>query len=224
MEKLWQIVRDIVGSHSKTMLWLGIAVFILGTAGGVRHDDWFRIADGWPQWTLMVAGVVLVGLSFRKQTPDGLDQARIDKLGIKITAPQVNEQVTSRIRVTVVSDEPIPAGYELQVLRGYPKVKGIVPHAKTHQTPGKKEWVTHDFDVGGIPKDTRTIEVWLIGPDGDALLKTWEANHEVVAAANREARRLGELAKQKVNVEWLPPIVNFTADMHRCGAIVVTRI
>lgn len=224
MEKLIQPLRDIVASHAKTALWLGVIVFIVGAAGGVSYNGWLPITREWAQWSMMAAGAVLAAVSFLKQAPEvALDADKITKLGIKITAPQANERVTSKTRVTVVSDEPIPEGYELHVLRGYPRVKGIVPNAKTHKTAGKLEWVTHDFDIGGIPKETRTIEVWLVGASGTALLDNWEANHAIVSKANRELRRLGEIANQKPDIEWLQPITRFTSDMCRCQSIVVVK-
>lgn len=224
MEKLTQPLRDIVASHTKTALWLGVIVFAVGAAGGVVYNGWLPITRDWAQWSMMAAGAVLVAASFLKRTQVvELDAGKITKLGIEITAPQANERVTSKTRVTVVSKEPLPDGYELRVLRGYPRVKGIVPNAMTHKTAGKLEWVAHDFDIGGAPKDTRTVEVWLVGANGTALFENWEANHSIVSKANRELKRLGEIAKQTPNIEWLPPITGFTTDMHRCQSVVVFK-
>lgn len=224
MEKLFPALRDIVASHNKTTLWLGVILVVLGAAGGVGYNSVLPIAKTWAQVSLMVAGGVLVALSYAQQSSEtSLDPDKFVELGIKIIAPQPNERVTSRTRVTVVSEQPLPKGYELQVLRGYPRQKGVVPNSKAHKTAGKLEWIAHDFDIGGAPKELRTIEVWLVGSNGAALLANWEENHAIVAKANRELRRLGELAKQQPAIDWLPPITRLTSDMARCQSVLVER-
>lgn len=224
MEKLIPLLREIVTSNNRTSLWLGVVVFVVGAAGGITYNGWLPITRDWAQWSMMAAGAILVATSFLKHNQaSSLDADRIAKLGIEITTPQPNERLSSKARVTVVSKEPLPDGYELHVLRGYPRVKGVVPNAKTHKTAGKLEWIAHDFDIGGVPNDTRTIEVWLVGANGTALFENWETNHTIVSNANRELRRLGEIANQKPSIEWLPPITRFTTDMHRCQSVVVFK-
>jgi hypothetical protein len=161
--------------------------------------------------TLMVAG------------DSGISPKEVTALGVKITAPRNNDVLSNRERVTVTSEKPIPKNYELRVLRGYPGVEGFVPHVKLTRANERLEWDAFDFDIGGVKGNTRTIEAWLIGPDGAALLKTWGENHKAIAATNREIERLATLANNPGTHTWLPPIESKTKDMHKCFSIVVTR-
>lgn len=144
-----------------------------------------------------------------------LNSNQISKLGIRITEPQANHLVTKKTDVTVVSEKQIPDGYELHVLRGYPRQQGVVPNAKAHKASADLKWVVYDFHVGN-PKKTYTIEVWLVGESGQALLDNWQANHEIVVKANRE---LEDFGKKESDMQWLPPITRVTTDMHRCQSI-----
>lgn len=219
MDKLSQILRDVLASHSKITLLLGAILFVGGAAGGVTYNSWLPIPDQWAQLSLMVAGAVLIATSFFTITPaKGLKSDELAKLGIQITAPHAGERIKGKVRVTVTSSGQVPEGYELHVLRGYPKVSGVVPNTKVHKTAEKLEWVAHDFDIGGTTGETRTIEVWLVGAGGLALLANWEANHKVVSEANRSLKTLGQN-----NLNWLPPITRFTPDMYRCQSVVVAR-
>ena len=193
----------------------------------MRYSGWLVIDD--PYWRLAVGGLGVVFLiaavakTLMVAGDSGISPTEVTALGVKITAPRNSDVLSNRERVTVTSEKPIPKGYELRVLRGYPRVEGFVPHVKLTKANNKLEWDAFDFDIGGAKGDTRMIEAWLIGPDGAVLLKAWEENHKAIAATNREIDCLAVLAKASGTRTWLPPIESKTKDMHKCFSIVVKR-
>ncbi|SFU67580.1 hypothetical protein [Pseudoduganella namucuonensis] len=218
MEKFVEILRDIIKSHSKMCLIFGVLFVLLGVTGGITYNSWLPISDQWGQITLAVIGLILIAISFTDSKSSCLlTQRNIQKLGIKITYPHSNERVYGKIRVVVTSKEAIPEGFQLHILRGYPS-GGIVPNTKASQEGDKLKWTTYDFDIGGASNETRTIEAWLVGPAGTALLSNWEANHKILAAANRTLKDLGAN-----KITWFPPITALTPDMHHCCSVVVSR-
>jgi hypothetical protein len=219
MEKIIQLIHETFETHSKLCLLLGVLLFMFGASGSVTYNEFSLAPQEWAQLSLMAGGVLLAAASFLKiDDHKEIGQKAISKLGIKITSPQINERIKGKIRVTVTSDKPLPKGYELHVLRGYPRQNGIVPSAKAQKAADKLEWVAHEFDIAGVKDDVRTIEVWLIGEGGQALIENWEKNHKVLANANRELEKLG-----KNKFAWLDPITRMTPDMHRCQSIAVVK-
>lgn len=231
---LTKILSTLVSSTNQTLLWLGAAFFVLAAAGGVRYQGWFPIDGLEMRALLMVAGALLVTVALMRrseQAPQsGLKQPDIDALKIEIVTPTVGQEVDGRVRVHVRSSKPIPDGYEVMVLRGYPKQNGVVPNQLLNKQPASLDWIADSFDIAGKAGYVRTVEVWLVGRDGQALLKNWRENHDIVATLNRNIRKLGGHLKEDAAIdaggmrEWLPPITTFTADMHRCQAVSVKRV
>jgi hypothetical protein len=219
MEKIIQLIHEVFETHSKLCLLLGVLLFVFGASGGVTYNGFAPVSQEWARLSLMGGGILLAAASFLKiDDHKELGPKEISRLGIKIISPQINERIKGTVRVTVTSDKPLPKGYELHVLRGYPRKNGIVPNAKAQKTADKLEWIAHEFDIAGVNDDVRTIEVWLLGEGGKALIENWEKNHNVVVNANRELEKLG-----KNKVAWLDPITRMTPDMHRCQSIVVVK-
>jgi hypothetical protein len=231
---LTKILSTLVSSTNQTLLFLGAVFFGLGAAGGVRYQSWFPIDGIEMRALMMVAGAVLVAVALMRRSEHSpqvaLKQSDIDALKIEIVTPMNGQDVDGRVRVHVRSRGPIPDGYELMVLRGYPKQNGVVPNQLLNKQPASLDWIADSFDIAGKTGYVRTVEVWLVGRDGQALLKNWRENHEIVATLNRNIRKLGDHLKEgaAIDVErmrdWLPPITAFTADMHRCQAVSVKRV
>src|SRR5437899_1332642 len=117
----WKVVEVLLTSRNLILLLGGILV-VLGTAGGVTYHQWLPIADfGWRVF-LVAVGVVLIVLYFLlpKDSPKKLTDRKIKSLGIKIDYPESNAIITGRTEVRGTIAKPIPEGYELRILRGYP--------------------------------------------------------------------------------------------------------
>nr|WP_315243896.1 hypothetical protein [uncultured Albidiferax sp.] len=228
MKELWELFKTIVTTPTGLIALFGLLLLVLGASGGVRYSGWLPIEEAGWRVALGLLGAAFLTLAARKSLAATgqalLSEAEVKALGIKISMPRAGDSVSDRVRVTVVSEKPIPKGYELRVLRGYPRVHGVVPHAKLTTSNDKLEWDAYDFDIGGAKGETRSIEAWLVGPDGAALLATWESNHQsTVVVANREIRRLAGIANLPADERWLPPITTATRDMHKAYSTIVTK-
>ncbi len=215
----WKVVEVLLTSPNLILVLGGILV-VLATAGGVTYQRWFPIADREWRIFLVVVGVALLGLYFLlpRESAKKLTDRTIRSLGIKIDYPESNAVITGKTDVRGAIAKPIPEGYELCILRGYP-VGGFLPHGHCFCDPDKKTWHVQQFDIGGDKNDSRRIEAWLVGRDGRLLLDTWLAAHEVHRATNS---RVQELAPAE-RLTWLKPITKGTSDMFRCDWIKVTR-
>lgn len=207
-------------THDKISLCLGAVLFLIGMAGRATYQEWaVGPSEIWARASLGVLGFMLVAGSFWRRPADSrLSEASIKRLGVSVVHPQPNERIGGKVSVTVKSSKPIPAGYELHVLRGYPSSGGVVPNARTANGSEPLTWVAHDFDIAGKSGERRTIEVWLVGKGGAALLENWKACHEAV----RENRKLINEVDAR-NFVWLPPIRRLAPDMHPCCSVPVVR-
>ncbi len=227
MKEFWDLAKTIIASPAGLVALIGLLLLGLGAAGGIRYEQWFVIDD--PFWRPALAGLgllMLVAAAIKLLFYSSraiIDAVDFRKLGIKIVRPSDNETVAKKVRVTITSEKPIPPGYHLRVLRGYPREDGILPNARLQKDLTKLEWNAHDFDLGGSVNEVRTIEACVVGPDGLALLGAWERDHEVHVKTINELNRVAEIAKVVPKIDWLKSIVARTADMHLCASITVTR-
>jgi hypothetical protein len=167
-----------------------------------------------------------LGLSHPKKLP--LDKFREEMLaslatprdsnrwGISITTPTKGQTVSRKLTVQGTIIEPLPPGHSLRVLRAHPSSGAVAPSGRVNVRG--REWEALDVDLGGEPGEPRGIEAWVVGSDGDALLRHWEDSAKVHFQVNEELKRLsGSYGK------WLPYLHLTTRDMVRCASVVVTR-
>ena len=141
-------------------------------------------------------------------------------LDVQFHYPTPGANVDSTVDVMGIAKVPIPDGYSLRILRGYPKLGGVLPVGHLSLDSGTGKWEVRAFEVGGDPgiHDLRTIEIWLVGKDGEALLKCWSDAHLVHRKAMEKIKELtGKYG------EWLGPIQQHTEDMLLCAKIEVYR-
>jgi hypothetical protein len=120
------------------------------------------------------------------------------------------------------SIKKIPKGYALRLLRGYPDQGGVVPTGQIETDAHNGTWRVYDFNVGGeagqTPNDRRSLEIWLVGKNGDALLECWREAHRVHSIAMEQLKsstgRYGQ---------WLDAIKTTTDDMVRCAKVDLLR-
>lgn len=220
LKEFAEILKSIITTPAGIVVLLGAVLLGLGAAGGVTYNRFFPIEAPLGRGLLAVLGAALVVaaavrlLGFAGASAP--DAARFETLGIRITHPERNDVADGKIRVTVVSDKPLPAGYELRVLRMYDD-GGILPDALLGKTASKLEWTAPAFDVAGAPR----IGAWLVGPDGRALLDAWLRDHETHRLTLDELRRVAAIANLEPKMIWLRPILARTADMHACACVEV---
>ncbi len=178
-----------------------------------------------PWWLMTLCLVVVAGaftwliLWFRHKLEKHEQPGRMIKsLGIKIDYPENNAIITGRTKVSGTIAKPIPKGYELCILRGYPE-GGFVPDGYCLCDPDRKTWHVEQFDIGGESGNSRRIEAWLVGRDGRLLLDTWLAALQVHRVTNSRVEKLAPTER----LTWLKPITKETSDMFRCDWINVKR-
>jgi hypothetical protein len=213
----WKILGQLVTSSNLALV-LGAGLVALGAAGGVKIHGWLPIDDNLWRVAIGVVGLILVVLHFAyREASTGINRRTIESLGIEITYPQDNQTVFGKFDVQGTVAKPLPKGYELVVLRGYPH-GGFVPSAQALCDHDKKKWHVQQFDIGSPKKnESRTIEAWIVGPDGTLLIDTWLAAHEVHKGTVSQVQKLAK--EEPEPVSWLKPIKKGTSDMYRCAFV-----
>lgn len=137
---------------------------------------------------------------------------------VTITSPHEADAIAGTCNVTGTIAGALPTGHVLRAIRGAPKSGGFVPNGVVDLDADSHQWRVHEFDIGGQPGDLRTIEIWVVGPDGQAFLNYWEEAHKVHYETN-------QIVQQKTGAfgKWLPFIKNPTRDMQRLARVEVSR-
>lgn len=214
-----KILDFILASRPTLFILVGAVLVLFAASKGVSYGDWhFAIEESWSRIGVGIAGFVFVGLSFVKPEIDHLSDTAVAKLGIKIISPTEKAVLANKTNVRITTAKPIPKGYRLFVLRGYP-TGGFVPNAELVPSADQKEWNAYDFDIGGVTNDARRIEAWVVGEDGVRLLDTWVAAQAVHKQVVNQLKKADPSAK----IKWLDPIMEPARDMHRACWIPVSR-
>jgi hypothetical protein len=205
----------------------------------------FAVAGGWPEkfqippaerLPLEIGGIALVMIgvllyvweAWQKRrdehesalavVPDTVPDAALFKA--QIDYPAQNALVDENIDAGGAVPKA-PPGYEWRVLRGYPKQGGFIPHGYFDLDAITGKWRVVGFQVAGEPgrepNDQRSLEIWLVGGDGRALLKCWNDAHDVHRKAMKKLQQAG------MSGDWLDPITDKTKDMIRCGKVDLLR-
>ena len=152
--------------------------------------------DSYPLWARLLAtggvGVTVLTLIFAPRVESPL--ATTGKRDIKISTPRGGEVVPWSVPV-VGSFEHLPDGFDLWVITTDASGQRYWPQDRViTRTDGS--WSARVQGIGGEPGDRRTFGVFLVGPDGRALLELWKR-----AAAYRPQLELTRLTHdiQKVH-------------------------
>ena len=195
---------------------VGAAMFIVGMADGIKHDDWLILSQSAATIVSRVGGgLILVGLLLMvvmmviKGSAANLPKAR--DFGITITHP-VDNDIVKETDVRGTIKRMLPDGYSLHVFRMYPD-KSFYPMREA--TVNKTAWAAQGCDVG--MGDKRDFAVYLVGPAGAALL---EYSREA-SRAHEDTR--GKLLKLGGNADHLPLIKRKTPDMIECARVTVRK-
>jgi hypothetical protein len=213
----WKVLQYLLTSNS--LLVFGTMFLLLGAGGGVRYKGWFPIDGALWRIVVVATGVVFIGLNFvlRQRPIAALNPNAVRSLGVKILYPESNATIIGKVDVRGTTAKPLPNGHELRILRGYPH-GGFVPNSQSlHEDDNG--WLVQQFDIGGSKGEPRTIEAWLVGPDGRLLLDTWLAAHEVHRGTISQVEKLAP----REPVTWLKPIKQHTSDMYQCAWVRVTK-
>jgi hypothetical protein len=169
---------------------------------------------------LVFIGVALYAWEARQQHARQSESApNMLKCKAEIHVPDPNALVGTHVDASGTVSRA-PAGYVWRVLRGYPRAGGVIPYGRMDIEDATGKWRVFNFEVGGEAgrNDRRSLEIWLVGKDGEALLECWENGHLVHRKAMEKIKSLtGSYG------EWLEPIKKTTKDMVRCAKVDLIR-
>ncbi len=196
---------------------VGVALALLGLAGGITYNSWFIIDEPIARIVTCVLGVVLIGIGVTRSPEVKPTTLRPSDYGIKIHSPGAGEQVDS-VDVRGAIERPLPDGYCLRIFRVYPGTENFVPLGKARIDLGKKSWVADRCTLGGKTGDKRALAAYIVGPSGEVLINF----HNSAASVHRVT--MEELRKATgATAEFLPTIAGRTADMFECDRVSLVR-
>ncbi|MHA6883085.1 hypothetical protein [Ralstonia pseudosolanacearum] len=231
------------GPLQVTLLIIGVVVFVLGCGtpdklpviGGFHPDR--------PIPMIILGGVlVLTGIAwgiFRTVLAHREGAQRRTALASK--GPVLPKAADFDVRIVSHSDgayidqdeqkfrgtikRALPEGYALWLVRRWKEDRDrYYPEGQAELRPMRGSTTEHEWEVekvfvGGNAggKDSRIIEMWLVGSDGQTMLNA-------IKKANTKYARLMSHTGMKWDKPWLiEPLQDTTSDMVPCTNIIVTR-
>lgn len=169
----------------------------------------------------MVGGgvlLIIIGIVMRGVAPRG--PLKIAKYGLKITYPEAGDNLDRVVPVRGTFKTLPPNGYEVRLLRIYPKSDAYYPMGHASFKLPEKTWEAPDCDLGGDASDVRIIGLYIVGPSGIVLLEYFKLAESAHRATRNELVKLGG-----TETAFLPLFSKAmkTTDMYECHRIRVMR-
>ena len=212
------IVEKLLDSFPTLLAVGGIALVVLGFAGGISYNGFLPIPDAAGRLgaagagaVLLLIGVVLHQSSQVKRSP----KPDLSKHGIKITVPREGDEVDI-VDVRGVIKGALPDGYSLRVFRIYPGSERMTPIGKATVDASAGAWVADHCHAGGKTGDKRSIGVFLIGAAGTALIEY----HNDAARVHRKTMEQLRVATGSEG-DFLPALPANVPDMFECHRVAV---
>jgi hypothetical protein len=194
-----ELLSQIVRNRSVLLILLGLAMELLGLAGGVTYHSWFPIQELWARGALCVLAVVpfFTGIRSRPAVESDIDRKEYD---IKITSPRLNEEVSVG-DVEGKMKRRLPEGYSLWIFREYLNERQFAPIGKA-EIHDDLTWAAYKCDIAGnAARGTRRgVSANIVGKHGEALI----AFHN-----------------KALNQSPIPPIDLGTPDITQCDKVIV---
>lgn len=178
--------------------------------------------SGSPQWqALLVPLAMLVAAVWF--CPFEPSPVRAEDYGVKFTMPEENALVENETMVRGTAQKEPPHGYELWLVRrwgGHDHEFYPVDRIQLSRTQdsGSFAWTVRNALVGGRAGmgETRKFEVWIVGYDGQCLIKSWYTWNNHYSTYRSDPRFSGiEMLSRAIEGE--------TKDMVRLAQRVVER-
>jgi hypothetical protein len=214
----WQDVIDQILERTHLLLiFLGVACFVLGAAGGLKKD-WLVIEDTPGRVVISLFGLVLVVIGVIIAIRNSGTEPNGKAFDIKIDSPGDRDavdivNVRGRIR------KRIPKDYILMIFRIYPQLdNAIYPLYEVTLNDDGKSWYALNCHIGGSTGHQRILGAYLVGPSGQALIKYFKE------AESRHGEALAQAkASLPATLVYLPLITRRTKDMIKGAEVRVTR-
>jgi hypothetical protein len=217
-EAIKDFLNDLVENIPALLVVSGLILFLLGAAGGISY--WFIVQDNIGR-TIMVSGGILfiiIGILMRRAIPvAGLEFA---KYGLKITYPEAGDELDRHVNIRGTFKKRPPEGYDVRLLRLYPKSGAYYPMGHASFSSSEKTWEAPECDLGGDSRDNRIIGLYLVGPSGKILLEYFKLAEGAHRDTRNELEKLGGKA-----IGFLPLLSKEmkTRDMLECHSVRIVR-
>ena len=212
------VVAKLLDSFPTLIALAGIALLVLGLAGGITYNVWLPIPDPTARLAAGILGFfiatadVLLHISSMSKKPARIDPARY---GIKITRPGKGEEIDV-IDVEGEIQHALPDGYSLRVFRVFPGSERMGPMGRATITLATKKWVADNCSAGGRSGEKRSIAAFIVGPSGASLI-----DYHIDAA--RIHRKTMDQLRQATGDEgeYLPAIRTDAPDMFESDRVAI---
>ena len=211
-------VTKILDSLPTLLVVAGIALVVLGLAGGITYGAWLPIPDREARIGAAVIGIASVGIGIYLWSRSKGPLLTASAYGIKITYPTAGDEIdTVYVRGTI--KKPIPDGYSLRVFRIYPGSVRMTPvGSKAIISYEKGTRVAEHCHAGGKQGDKRSMAAFVVGPSGTALIDY----HDEASRVHRKT--MDQLrAASGSDGDYLPAILTRTQDMLECDRVQIKR-
>jgi len=215
-----KVASAVVGSRPKLLIVFGVALIVLGLAGGITYHNLLQLSGPTAQIGSVALGIILVLLGlFRREPPSDGPSLIGDckEYGIEIDHPRPGARVDiTEVRGTIA--KPLPEGYELRILRIYPKTNNFVPIGSPRPDGKEGRWIAEQCNIGGTSGDDRGIAVCIVGRAGAILLDYFD---EASRVHNKLLNAKTAPGEEKI---YLPLLSKRPPDMIECHRVNVQRI
>jgi hypothetical protein len=220
-EKTW--IETLISKASEifhiVLTILGIAIVLLGLAGGVTYNKWLPIPD--LNWRLAVCGlgvlVMCVGL-YLTYAASNVSVPNPKDHKVSIDSPEKNDRVEAFIDVRGTINGDVPRGYKLWVRIN--KDGSMWPMRECSISQDRDKWEAFECEIGGKVGDKRGISVNFAGSDGRVLIKYLRQAMERHNSLRDELVR----ATGKPSSSYTPPLTEGTNDIIECHRVTVERV
>jgi hypothetical protein len=197
---------------------IGSVMYLLGLSGGITYHGWLPVS-GTPERTALDSlGLLLIAISVWLALGKEPRRPKNPKrYGVRIFHPRDGDHVNC-VDVRGEIRKPLPPGYALRLLVGYPDQDGFEPRGRVVADTDAGTWEALNVDVGDKGGHRYFIEICIVGPDGAALLDSR-------LAAQRDHRHTADALRRLTGLprESLSPMRRRTADIASCAKVTVIR-
>lgn len=220
---MWQAIKDWVNTLLENvpvlLIVAGLALFLLGAAGGI--SPWIPVKDNMGREFLGGGGILCVIIGILMLGNASKSSLKVSKYGLKITQPIDNDRFDRVVIVRGTFKHMPPKGYEVRLLRIYPKSQEYRPMQRVTLNPSQKTWEAANCDLGTAKRDeVRIIGLYLVGPSGIMLFDYFREAENVHRRTRSELEKLGG-----TETDFLPLLAAAmkTTDMYECQHVNIVR-
>jgi hypothetical protein len=214
-EENWKtkVATGLIENVPVLLIALGALLILLGLTTGIK--GWTGIDLPWARYVAIILAVLLIIAGaitslYAERSP------KAKHVGIIITGPPQGLPVHHIVLNGTIAKAKLPKGYDLHVIKHYGK--GWAPIGTVLIDTAKGTWKSSRCSIGGIPGESITISVCLVGRGGKVLI-----DYFYQAASTHENGMKSVTSLPPGVARHLPPIQEFPPDLITCASTEYTR-